>query len=90
VYPNPFSNKTKIKFSITQFSTTVSPSGLKIYDVTGRLVKNFVLPTSNFSLPTSLIWDGTDDAGRPVTAGVYFLNFIVGDYKKIEKAILLR
>jgi flagellar hook assembly protein FlgD len=49
---------------------------LKIYDVTGRLVKNFSLPTSHFSLPTSVVWDGTDDIGRRVPQGVYFVRFV--------------
>lgn len=90
VYPNPFSNKTRIKFSITQSSTTVSPSRLKIYDVTGRLVKNFVLPTSNFSLPTSLIWDGTDDHGRKLPNGIYLAEVKIGNSTIQEKIIIVR
>ena len=43
----------------------------KVYDVTGRLVKQFALP-SHESL-NQIIWDGIDDQGRVVPQGVYFL-----------------
>ena len=37
-----------------------------------------------------IVWYGTDDLGREVPAGVYFVRFKAGDYEKTEKAILLR
>ncbi|MBA7531664.1 hypothetical protein ES705_23879 [subsurface metagenome] len=65
---------------------------LKIYDACGRLVRSF--PIINLCNPNksvvSVYWDGTDDMHRQVPAGVYFVDFKAGDYKKVEKAILLR
>jgi len=69
---------------------------LNIYDVTGRLVKNFSLPTSDFPLPTSIVWHGEDNKGRQVSCGVYFIRLVIDairgteDYKKTKKAILLK
>jgi len=54
------------------------------------LVKSFELPTTYSVLPTDVIWDGSDDIGRRVPAGVYFVRFEVSGEKKTEKAILLR
>ncbi|GAJ13093.1 unnamed protein product, partial [marine sediment metagenome] len=42
------------------------------------------------NMQSSVVWDGTDDMHRAVPAGVYFVDFKAGDYKKVEKAILLR
>jgi hypothetical protein len=65
-----------------------SHAQLLIYDVTGRVVKTYS------SLPTgqsmTLRWDGRDDAGRAVSAGVYFVKFETDTYEKVEKAVLIR
>ncbi len=37
-----------------------------------------------------IVWDGYDDSGRRLPAGVYFIRLDAGDYKKIEKVVLLR
>jgi len=96
VYPNPFRSYCCITLYSRNCSVALygrnlrgqAPT-LKIYDATGRLIKD-LLPTSNFSLPTFLIWDGTDDFGQRLPSGIYFLYFVTGDYKQVEKAILLR
>jgi flagellar hook assembly protein FlgD len=87
IYPNPCNGITNIKYSLGH---STKYAALKIYDVTGRLVKNFSLPTSHFSLPTSVVWDGTDDIGRNVPEGIYFIYFSTENYEKSEKIILLK
>lgn len=51
------------------------PVSLRVYDVAGRLVRRLVEPTAvSGSGPDGVVrWDGTDAAGRPVRAGVYFV-----------------
>ncbi|UCG91966.1 MAG: hypothetical protein JSV97_13040, partial [candidate division WOR-3 bacterium] len=107
VYPNPFTEKTKINYGIGQSAKGSVPKGqesssfrrdieLKIFDISGKLIKDFLLST-NYSatqygglLPTSIEWDGTDQLDRKVPAGIYFVQLKAGDYRRIEKAVLLR
>ena len=70
VFPNPFSKAAKISFGNMQGAKSI---GLKIYDATGRIVKDFSLPTVYSLVPTVVTWDGTDDSGNPLPAGVYFI-----------------
>jgi len=63
---------------------------LKIYDVTGRLIKEFPCSTSNTSCPTRIIWDGVDHAGTKVPAGVYFIRLETDNSTLAEKVLLLK
>jgi len=36
------------------------------------------------------LWDGRDDLGRRVPAGVYFVRFETDDYSRTQKAILIK
>ena len=80
VYPNPFSKQTKICFGIepsakNTFSTIPSALGIHIYDAAGRLVKSFKHAMLDALSPKQISWDGTDNTGMPVKAGVYFVVF---------------
>ncbi|RMH89433.1 MAG: T9SS C-terminal target domain-containing protein, partial [Calditrichaeota bacterium] len=69
-YPNPFNPATTIVFTLPR----VSRITLHIYDITGRKVRTLV----NEQMPAGrheVVWDGTNDAGRPVASGVYFYRF---------------
>lgn len=70
IYPNPFSKLTKISFSKAQRAEGIE---LNIYDVSGRLVKDFSCTTPYAHRPTHIIWDGTDTKGEKVNTGIYFL-----------------
>ncbi|MGB3340550.1 MAG: C25 family cysteine peptidase [bacterium] len=86
-YPNPFYKVIEIKYQIADAANTKNIC-LCIYDAIGRLTKQFNgLTIGPFN---QVIWDAKDDLGRRVPAGVYFIHFQAGDYKKTEKAILLR
>ncbi|MCK4576064.1 T9SS type A sorting domain-containing protein [candidate division WOR-3 bacterium] len=93
IFPNPFSTSTTINFSGAQ--------EIQIYDVSGRLVKNFILypssPLENasltgqtFILPAKLEWDGMDDEGKNVSPGIYFCILRHGGMKVREKVLLIR
>jgi len=41
-------------------------------------------------LSDQVVWQGEDDLGCRVPAGVYFIRLECGNYKKIEKTILVR
>ncbi len=61
---------------------------LQIYDVTGRLVKQFNHLT-NYQF-NYVLWYGDDDSGRKLPAGVYFVRLENEGFKQVEKVILLR
>ena len=74
----------------TSLGTGKQDISLKIYDVSGRIVKVFNL-TSDLLLPASVIsWDGTNDSGQRLPAGVYIIRVYSRDFEKIEKVILLK
>jgi hypothetical protein len=84
VNPNPFRNHLVIKFQIPEQGV----ASVKIYGTSGRLVKLFNHLT-NFSF-NHVVWDGTDDSGRKLPSGVYFVRLETDGFKKNEKVILLR
>ena len=67
VFPNPFKEKLNIRYQ----AIDNNDMNLKIYDVTGRLVKSFD-PLSNSPI-NQIIWHGKDKNGRVVPQGIYFL-----------------
>ena len=87
VYPNPFSKLTNISFGTGQGAKSIV---LKIYDVNGRMVKDFSLPTAYSLLHTEVSWNGVDNMGQKLPSGVYFAQFTVGDLTKTQKIILLK
>ena len=93
LHPNPFRKKTKIKFEIRNPKFEMS---LKIFDASGRLVKSFayspgLAPRSGAGLvPSAITWDGIDEIGRKVPAGVYFVKLTAPGETMVEKVILLK
>ncbi|KPK63902.1 hypothetical protein AMJ83_05510 [candidate division WOR_3 bacterium SM23_42] len=60
-----------------------------MYDAVGRLVRTLAEGVTEPGYYT-VNWDGCDDLGRRLPAGVYFVRFDTEDYQKIEKAVLLK
>lgn len=85
--PNPFFRETIIKYCI---GNTVDRVQLKIYDASGRLVKTLVDNTSIKPDNYNLKWEGIDNSGNKVSAGVYFYKLEAGKFKSIKKLILLK
>ena len=71
-YPNPFNGQTVISFQLDG----VSNVGLIIYDVMGRIVRQWHFQGS--SGLQSVVWNGLDDFGRKVSSGVYFVRLLAG------------
>jgi len=74
----------------SEIRNSQSEMSLKIYDAMGRLVRCFLLPTDYCLLSTSVEWNGTDNFGRKLPSGVYFIRLAIENYNKIEKVILLK
>jgi len=83
--PNPFNNRTAIKFQIP----VKSKVNIKIYNSTGRLVKILVDDLKNPGV-YNLNWDGKDDLDRIQSKGIYFVRLKTNDYNETKKIIMVR
>ena len=84
-YPNPFNPATTLRYDIPE-SGTVS---ILIYDMMGRQIRTLV----NENVPAGyhfVQWDGTNQTGAPVAAGVYIYSLNSGSFRGIKKMILLK
>jgi CubicO group peptidase (beta-lactamase class C family) len=91
VTPNPFTQMTDIRYQITDNGTIHSDesANLKIYDVSGRLVKDFG-QLSVADQKSSVQWSGDDKAGRNLPCGVYFVTMHAGEYSETKKVMLVK
>lgn len=85
--PNPFSTRTAIDYVIPQGSSV--PVSIGIYDLSGRLVRELVRESKSPGRYTAT-WDGLDDAGAPVIAGVYFAQFHASTFSSTRKVVMLK
>jgi hypothetical protein len=90
--PNPFSQSTVIRYQLPVPSHT----DLRVYDISGRLVRTLVDGEKGPGFFTE-VWDGADDRGNQVTSGIYFCelrilaeNGKVDNFRAAQKLILLR
>jgi uncharacterized delta-60 repeat protein len=83
--PNPLADRTVIAFELGQ----AQPVRVRLYDAAGRLVRT--LADGSFAAGRHQSeWDGRDDAGRPVAAGVYLVRAESGAANAQQKVILMR
>jgi hypothetical protein len=87
VHPNPFRKEVHIAYSVGPNGSNTS---INIYDISGRRVKSFSLPSEYRLVPAVLSWNGTDHNGTSLPQGVYFIHLHTGTYHIHEKVILLR
>lgn len=81
---NPFSGGTVLSFSLAE----AGPARLTIHDVQGRLVRSLVNATLASGAHTAA-WDGADETGRRVPAGVYLYRLESGGSSRIRKVTKL-
>ncbi|MEO0162485.1 MAG: T9SS type A sorting domain-containing protein [candidate division WOR-3 bacterium] len=93
VSPNPFKNHCIIKFQISDNFAIRNPKSeisLRIYDISGRVVKSFNPASIIPNQVSGIFWNGDDDLSRKLPAGVYLLRLEIGDYRKIKKIAFLK
>ncbi len=78
IFPNPFKDRLVINLTaaekpLSDFGNSLS---IKIYDVAGRLIKQYNNPAPK------IVWNGDDEYGRHIPAGVYFLTVDNPDAKQ--------
>jgi FlgD Ig-like domain len=84
-YPNPFNPSTVINYQIAQNSQV----NLTVYDILGQKVKTLVngLQQAGYY---NITWDGSNDLGSKVAAGIYFYRLQSGNFFKTLKMNLLK
>ena len=88
-YPNPFNPSTKIRFQTSDFSD-IENAEIIIYNIKGQKVKQLI--SDHISAGQhSIIWNGNDESGKPVSSGVYLYKLnVIGKTKVIRKCLLLK
>ena len=83
-YPNPFNPETTIKFGLPKESRVT----IEIFNVLGQKV-NELLGGEKPAGYHHVRWDGTDEFGKKVGAGVYLYRMQAGNFIKTLKMMLL-
>jgi 1,4-alpha-glucan branching enzyme len=84
-YPNPFNPATTISFT----SAGSGPVSLRIFDVSGRLVRTLVdeiYPGGRHEI----LWNGRNDMGETAASGVYFYQLVTDRIVQTRRMVLLR
>jgi len=84
IFSNPSSNVFKFHFQTPKNEDAV----FRIHNVSGRLVKEFTYLVDNIC--NQIAWDGCDNSGKQLPAGVYFLHVKQEDFNDVRKLVLLR
>lgn len=85
VAPNPSRGQTLLQYELPPAATAT----LQIFDAAGSLVRRFPLsPRTGRQGATP--WDGRDDAGLPVSAGIYLVRLATPTGAASARAILVR
>jgi hypothetical protein len=84
-FPNPFNPATTIGYELAKNSAVQ----IKIVDVTGREVQSW----SHYSQEQGyyeMVWEGVNQSGKPVSAGLYLLTIQAGKQFQSRKLLLLK
>jgi len=81
--PNPFVHGTLLAYNMNG----ETPVTIRIYDASGQAVRT--LHDGALSGEGSLYWDGTDDVGRKLGAGLYFIRIATPNFTKTSKVVLV-
>lgn len=83
-YPNPFNPATQISYSIDQPTEVL----VTIYNALGQKVRTVL---GGYREPgfSTVTWDGTDDAGRECSAGVYLYRLTAGTRSAASKMLMM-
>ena len=84
-YPNPFNPITTMRYDLPEADLV----NITIYDMLGREVKTLINQTQDAGY-RSVIWDATNNYGKPVSAGIYLYQIHAGEYISTKKIVLLK
>ncbi|MBK9471248.1 MAG: T9SS type A sorting domain-containing protein [bacterium] len=84
--PNPFNPQTTISFDLPRQTRAT----LRVYDVTGRLVRTLLGGGTAREGRNEVVWNGLDAGGRPVSSGVYFYVLEAGEFTDSKRMVLTK
>ena len=84
-YPNPFNPISSIDYKLPQPDFV----NITIFDMMGRVIRKLVSDYQSSGYQ-SVSWNGTNDLGQSVSAGVYLFTLDVGGIRKTKKIIYLK
>jgi len=87
--PNPFRTYTVITFMPLNYHG-IKVYSLSIYNIKGQLIRNFNNENESFTEKIDIIWDGKDEDGNSMPAGVYFYHLSCGEHNVTKKMLLMR
>jgi hypothetical protein len=83
--PNPFRQTVSLGFSLSQ----AGPVELSVYSVDGSRVRTLMKGVQGAGNYQN-VWDGRDDSGRLMAAGVYYVHFAAGSVKTTKVITFLK
>ncbi len=85
--PNPFNARTAITYLVPESLASGAELSLDIYDVRGRRIRGLDIDRSPGA--HEAVWNGADDTGRAVPAGVYLAKYTCGGHQSAIKLALV-
>jgi hypothetical protein len=85
--PNPFNARTSITYLVPEGLASGAALSLDIYDLRGRHIQELELDSSPGT--HEVVWNGSDDTGRTVPAGVYMAKYTCGQHQSAIKLALV-
>lgn len=84
--PNPFGVETALRYDVPRAGGRVR---VRVFNVEGRLVRSLV---DRIEAPgrKSIVWNGCDAEGRPLSQGIYLCTLDAPGYSKTQKLVLTR
>jgi hypothetical protein len=83
--PNPFNPETMIRFDLPYRASV----RLEVFDVLGQRMRVLVAGTLSGGIHEAM-WDGRDQAGTPVSSGLYLYRLQAGEYEQMRRMLLLK
>ena len=82
-YPNPFNAQVTIHYTIPNNQ----PVNISIYDILGNEIRRFQYQNTG---KQSIIWNGMDQYGIPVSTGIYIVNMKADSFTQSRRILLLK
>ena len=84
-YPNPFNPTTQIRYNLPEDAMV----SITIYDIMGRSIRSLVNSKQTAGY-RSIRWDGKNNLGESVSAGMYIYTIQAGEFRQTKKMVLLK